>query len=56
MRDILAEKLLVRVMNWNEEEVSRERPFLQAMATFKYDEYQQFAPGMKFIESLAMWL
>jgi len=56
MRDILAERLLAKVMNWENDEISRERPFLQAMAAFKYDEYQQFAPGMKFIESLAMWL
>ena len=43
-------------MNWEKHEVTQERPFLQAMAAFKYDEYQQFTPGMKFIESLALWL
>jgi len=56
MRDKLAERLLAKVMDWKNDEISKERPFLQAIATFKYDEYQQFAPGMKFVESLAIWL
>ena len=56
MNDNLAEKLLIKVMNWEKNEVTQERPFLQAMAAFKYDEYQQFTPGMKFVESLALWL
>ena len=29
---------------------------LEALAWYKYDEYQQFVPGMRFIESLAYWL
>lgn len=56
MNDELAERLLVRVMEWEKHKVTQERPFLQAMAAFKYDEYQQFTPGMKFIESFALWL
>jgi len=43
-------------MGWTDEEVAKERPILEALATFKYDEYQQFSPGMRFIESLAVWL
>jgi len=56
MRESLAERLLAQVMQWTPQDVARERPLLQAMATFKYDEYQQFAPGMRFVESLALWL
>ncbi|HUU26503.1 MAG TPA: hypothetical protein VM123_01705 [archaeon] len=56
MREALAEHLLAQVMSWKPEDVANERPFLQAMATLKYDEYQQFAPGMRFVESLALWL
>jgi len=56
MRDALAERLLANVMNWAPEDVARERPILQALAAFKYDEYQQFSPGMRFVESLALWL
>jgi hypothetical protein len=43
-------------MVWTPEDVARERPDLQALATYKYDEYQQFSPGMRFVESLASWL
>lgn len=43
-------------MQWTAGDVSRERPVLQALAAFKYDEYQQFSPGMRFVESLALWL
>lgn len=56
MRDLLAERLLAQVMEWSPEEVARERPLVQAMASFKYDEYQQFSPGMRYVESLALWL
>jgi hypothetical protein len=56
MRDLLAERLLANVMQWEPEDVARERPILQAMAALKYDEYQQFSPGMRFVESLASWL
>ena len=56
MREPLAERLLAVVMDWTPEDVSNERPLLQAMAAFKYNEYQQFAPGMRFVESLALWL
>ncbi|WP_130857295.1 phosphoribosyltransferase-like protein [Olivibacter jilunii] len=43
-------------MDWSPEEISKERPLLQALANFKYDEYQQFSPGTRFIESLVKWL
>lgn len=56
MRDILAERLLGQVMNWEPKDVAYERPILQALAALKYDEYQQFSPGMGFVESLAIWL
>lgn len=56
MRDALAERLLANVMEWAPEDVARERPVLQALAALKYDEYQQFSPGMRFVESLALWL
>lgn len=56
MRDELAEALLAKVMNWSDEEKAQERPVLQDFARYKYDEYQQYAPGRRFIESLALWL
>ena len=36
--------------------VNQEVPILQLMAYYKYDHYQQFSPGKRFIESLALWL
>src|SRR5688572_21943460 len=56
MKEALAERLLASVMNWQPEDLADERPILQAMAAYKYDEYQQFSPGLRFIESLALWL
>lgn len=56
MREALAERLLAKVMNWSPEDVAEERPVLQALASYKYDRYQQFSAGMHFIESLAIWL
>ncbi len=56
MREALAERLLAQIMGWTPEDVADERPLLQAMAALKYDEYQQFAPGIRFVESLALWL
>jgi hypothetical protein len=56
VRDALAERLLANVMSWSAADVARERPILQALASLKYDEYQQFSPGMRFVESLALWL
>jgi hypothetical protein len=56
VKDALAENLLAHVLGWNAEDMARERPLLQAMASYKYDDYQQFSPGMRFIESLARWL
>lgn len=56
MKEGLAEKLLARVLQWDQEVTSQERPYLLDMAAYKYDEYQQFSPGMRFIESLACWL
>lgn len=56
LREELAERLLAEVMQWSPEDVSRERPLLQDLASYKYDDYQQFTAGMHFIERLAVWL
>jgi hypothetical protein len=56
VKDALAEKLLAKVLQWTAEDVAQERPILQALAAFKYDEYQQFSAGSRFIESLVLWL
>ena len=57
MKDQLAEELLAKVMGWkNPEDFVQYGLPLQAIAAYKYDEYQLFFPGMRFIESLASWL
>jgi len=52
----LAEALLAKIMDWSDQEKARERARLETFASYKYDEYQQFSPGRRFIESLALWL
>jgi hypothetical protein len=56
MRTALAEKLLVKIMGWDSTKISQERPLIQALSNFKYNEYQQFSIGTRFIESLVKWL
>jgi hypothetical protein len=43
-------------MEWAPDQIDNERPLLQAMANLKWNEYQQFAPGTRFLESLVKWL
>lgn len=56
MRKDLAESLLAKVMGWSDAVKATERAYLESFASYKYDEYQQFSPGRRFIESLALWL
>lgn len=56
MKKELAEALLAKIMDWTDEEKARERARLETFASYKYDDYQQFSPGRRFIESLALWL
>lgn len=56
MKDIYAERLLAQIMGWDEAHVQAEQRRLQLLARYKYDEYQRFRPGRRFIESLALWL
>lgn len=56
MKKELAEALLARIMGWTDAEKAAERARLESFAAYKYDRYQQYAPGRRFIESLALWL
>jgi hypothetical protein len=56
MKDDNAQQLLAKVMNWNDDDAIAFTQKLQLLADFKYDQYQRFAPGKRFIESLALWL
>ena len=56
MRTALAERLLVEIMQWDSSRIRVERPLIQALSNFKFNEYQQFSIGTRFTESLAKWL
>ena len=56
MNDSLARKLLANITGWHTKRLTCERKNLQLLSEYKYDEYQQFEPGMRFSESLALWL
>jgi hypothetical protein len=56
MRDDLAGKVLACVMSWDAAHIAQYGAYLQDLARYKYDEYEGFGPGEKFIESLAAWL
>jgi hypothetical protein len=57
MRDKNAQHLLAKVMGWDDQETVVARvPNLRLLAEYKYDSYQRYAPGRRFVESLALWL
>lgn len=56
MRNVLAERVLAHVVDWGAAKLIKKLLDLALLAEFKYDEYGQFSPGMRFIESLSLWL
>jgi hypothetical protein len=57
VKDQTAAKLLVNVMGWSDiTEVGAILDPLMLLSAYKYDSYQRFGPGRRFIESLALWL
>lgn len=56
MKEFLATRLLAELMKWDSDKAQQEMTKLSAMAKFKFNEYQQFTPGTRFMESLARWL
>lgn len=43
-------------MQWDDDTARREFAWLRLMSRMKYDDYQEFLAGMRFVESLADWL
>lgn len=57
MKDENAQHLLAKVMGWKDHDVVLKNvPILRLLADYKYDSYQRFGPGKRFVESLALWL
>lgn len=56
MNQLLGLKVLSQIMQWDDERARNEFEWLRLMARWKYDGYQDFLAGVRFIESLAAWL
>ena len=57
MNDRRAAELLAKVVGLSDlDEVSHLVGELKLLGEYKYDHYQRFAPGRRFVESLALWL
>jgi hypothetical protein len=56
MNQDLALRVLGQIMSWSDERAREEFAWLRLMARLKYDGYRDFQAGMRFIESLAVWL
>ena len=56
MKQEIALRVLGQLMDWDEERARQEFSWLQLMAKFKYDDYQDYMAGARFVECLADWL
>lgn len=57
MKEDLEEKMFSRVTEWRTpEQAQGSHRLLRALAASGYDDYMQFRPGMRFVESMALWL
>jgi hypothetical protein len=56
MNERLGLRLLGEIMKWPDEQASREFQWLRLMARIKYDSYEDFRAGARFLERLAVWL
>lgn len=56
MNSNLASRLLSSVMGWDYIVLNSERPELEFMGSMKYDAYDRFMPGTRFMSSLVQWL
>ena len=56
MNQDLGLRILAEIMEWDDDRAHEEYLWLRLMARLKYDGYRDFQAGMRFFESLAMWL
>lgn len=57
MKREIAESVLKDVMHkWDDGRLSDELEDIQIISEIKYDDYQQYTHGMRYVESLALWL
>lgn len=56
MNSNLANQLLASIMKWDAKTLVTERAVLEFMGSMKYDAYDRYMPGMRFMSSLVQWL
>lgn len=56
MRFDLEKQFLVQLMGWNEIDVTKRLEEIDLMSDIKYDSYDQFMPGIKFVGNFYLWL
>lgn len=56
MKAELAESILKAVVAWDVDRFAKELQDIQVISEYKYNDYQQYTHGMRFVESLALWL
>lgn len=56
MNSNLANQLLASIMKWDAQTLAAERAALEFMGSMKYDAYDRYMPGMRFMSSLVQWL
>jgi hypothetical protein len=52
----LALRVLGQIMDWDDNQANQEFRWLQLMGKIKYDGYEDYRAGVRFLESLARWL
>lgn len=48
--------MLADLMDWQDERLTAELPWLRLMVNYKYDHYQGYSPGSRFCVNLIYWL
>lgn len=56
MKQDLALKVLGQIMDWDDDQATAQYEWLSLMSRLKFDGYQDFLAGARFIESLAYWI
>ena len=56
MRFDLAKQFLAQLMGWNDIEATEKLREMDLMSDIKYDSYDQFMPGIKFVGNFYLWL
>lgn len=56
MNSELANKLLASIMKWEPTKLAVERSVLEFMGSMKYDSYDRYMPGTRFMSSLVQWI